>query len=234
MSLQQIPLYNAAECQELVDRIHGVREHWVRRMEPPMFTLGTASYLDAVGGRGEEYLQKARESNQVLREQFGDLYERMAKVLGEHLGTTAVYSDEHVARPGFHVFLAHPIFTKPVAKVHFDLQYQEIDWSPFGEVDFQRQMSITLAIRLPKMGGGLRLWSLDHETAEKLSFDERKAVMEDQRKAEFIAYQEGALVIHSGHLLHQIAPATSMTDDDQRITLQAHALPVDGKWLLYW
>ena len=234
MSLQQITLLDDAQCAELVDRIHGAKEHWVRRLQQPMFTLGTASYLDAAGGRFPSYLEKARRTNPVLRDLFADVYGSMADALEKELGAPVIYNDEHVARPGFHVFLAHPAFTKPVAKVHFDLQYKDIDWTPFGDVDFRQQMSITLAVRLPKQGGGLRLWNLDHETAEKLTADERKALMDDHRKADYVPYEAGKLVVHSGHLLHQIAPAKQMIDDDQRITLQAHALPVDGTWLMYW
>jgi hypothetical protein len=31
-----------------------------------------------------------------------------------------------------------------------------------------------------------------------------------------------------------MAPAHDPQPDDQRITMQAHALPVDGQWVIYW
>ena len=105
MSLNQIAMLDAAQCDDLVDRIHSAEEHWVRRLQQPMFTLGTASYLDASGGRFASYLQKARGTNPILRELFFDVYERMADVLEKELGAPVRYDDEFVARPGFHVFL---------------------------------------------------------------------------------------------------------------------------------
>ena len=44
----------------------------------------------------------------------------------------------------------------------------------------------------------------------------------------------GTLVVHSGHQLHQIAGTKDGRPGDARITLQAHALRVDGEWVMYW
>ena len=49
-----------------------------------------------------------------------------------------------------------------------------------------------------------------------------------------IQYTEGVLMLHSGHLLHQIAPATNMQPSDRRITLQGHAVPRDGVYQVHW
>jgi len=48
------------------------------------------------------------------------------------------------------------------------------------------------------------------------------------------AYQPGTLVLHSGHMLHQIAPVPSVEPDDERIALQGHGIFYDGGWKLYW
>ena len=46
--------------------------------------------------------------------------------------------------------------------------------------------------------------------------------------AHFINYCVGELVINSGRLMHQIAPANNIQPEDERITLQGHALFSDG------
>ena len=42
----------------------------------------------------------------------------------------------------------------------------------------------------------------------------------------------GHLAVHTGHQLHQIAPTKDVQASDRRMTMQAHALPVDGRWLI--
>jgi hypothetical protein len=34
--------------------------------------------------------------------------------------------------------------------------------------------------------------------------------------------------------LHQILAWDSQPSDQERITLQGHALEIDGRWILYW
>jgi hypothetical protein len=42
------------------------------------------------------------------------------------------------------------------------------------------------------------------------------------------------MVLHSGHQLHQIAPAPKLVEGDERLTLQAHAVPATDGWIVYW
>ena len=42
------------------------------------------------------------------------------------------------------------------------------------------------------------------------------------------------MVVHSGHVLHQIAPISVVGGDDRRITLQGHGMWASGAWRLYW
>ncbi|MGW7425589.1 hypothetical protein ACWGJB_37120 [Streptomyces sp. NPDC054813] len=68
---------------------------------------------------------------------------------------------EHLGLPGFHVWLSAAAFTKPIAPLHFDLQYRSISW-PRG-ADLTRHISFTLSVRLPSAGGGLNIWDVSHE-----------------------------------------------------------------------
>jgi hypothetical protein len=42
------------------------------------------------------------------------------------------------------------------------------------------------------------------------------------------------MMLHSGHILHQIAPVAETDPEDERITLQGHGLYCAGTWFLYW
>ena len=123
-------------------------------------------------------------------------------------------------------------------KIYFgwvgDLQYELIDWTAIGTPETSSQMSLTLALALPESGGGLHVWNINRMEILRLPEDERRAHMQANRIATHQPYVIGSLALHSGHRLHQIAPTPAPRPGDQRLTLQAHGLRVDGRWLLYW
>jgi hypothetical protein len=230
-----LSVLSEAECAAAVDEIHGCRAAWTpMHAELPMYTLGAASYFEGGAGRAANYLAKAREINPFLHERFGWLYERLARVVGDAVGADCGYDLDNLSLPGFHVFLAHPAFTRPIASIHFDLQYDDIDWSAHPGLDFSRQLSMTLSLRLPASGGGLRLWDVDYGEFEKMPAQEQRRVKNGELDDEVFPYVTGSMVLHSGFQLHQIAPAAEMKEGDQRITLQAHAVRSGEQWLLYW
>ena len=58
-ALHNIPLLSQDECASLRKQLFDLRDHWEQRHEQvPFFTLGTASYLDANGGRFKDYVAK--------------------------------------------------------------------------------------------------------------------------------------------------------------------------------
>jgi hypothetical protein len=234
MHLQELELLSADECDRVRNQIHDLRSEWIsRRPDVPFFTLGAASYLDAADEGFEVYKKRLVETNPVLEQHFAWLYDRFAEGMTEHLGQQLIY-DESLALPGFHIFLAHQEFTKPMASMHYDLQFESIDWSEIGEVDKSRHLSMTLTITLPADGGGLWVWNVNNLELAELDIDGRRELLRENRKAEYHSYSVGRVALHSGHQLHQIAPTRKMVEGDERITLQAHALPVNGQWLCYW
>ncbi len=215
--------------------IHALRGEWTQwQPEAPYFTLGAASYLDAARNGFPAYQEKARRLNPLLIERFGWLHERLEERLSSELGTPCFFDGE-VARPGFHVFLGNEVFREPVASVHFDLQYEEIGFSRYPGADPEGQLSLTLAIRLPACGAGLWTWPLFHQDLPPRGPGETTWTFSMKGlKREDHPYTEGRLILHSGHQLHQIAPMPGMTEEDERLTLQAHALPASRGYLLYW
>ncbi len=233
-SLAEVPLLTDEECERAWRDVHELRPRWIRRDAAlPFFTLGAASYLDATSGRYAAYRELARATNPLLRDRFGWLLERLADAVARHVGKPAVYADD-LALPGFHVFLAHPAFAGDTASIHYDLQYQGIDWSAVGTVDTSDQRSLTLAIRLPCAGAGLRIWDVDARDMASLSPEEQRRRRAERRHPRTVAYRTGCLVIHSGHHLHQIAGMRDQRPDDERVTLQAHAASGPERWVVYW
>jgi len=222
---RELELLSAEECAAVRDAVHELRPLWTSWFPGiPFFTVGAASYKDAQTNGLAAYLAKARELNPVLRERFSWLYERLADALSKELGRPFVY-DEELALPGFHVFLFHESFTKPVAAIHFDLQHKQLDWSRHAGADPDGQLSVTLSLRLPSCGAGLRLWPVSLPDTSRMTKDALKEIVATE--PEHHAYREGRLVVHSGYQLHQIAPAVGMREDDERLTLQAHADPAN-------
>ena len=78
------------------------------------------------------------------------------------------------------------------------------------------------------------VWNINRMEIEAMTDEARRAHMSANRHATRHPYTPGHLAVHSGHQLHQMAPAHDPQPTDERITMQAHALPVDGQWVIYW
>jgi hypothetical protein len=227
-------IVSAEEAARVCEAVHSERAQWTRRSPSyPFFTLGAACYLDGPSIGYAAYQREAHRLNPILRSRFGWLYDRLQEYVSTIVGSPASY-DDRVALPGFHVFLTEPGAPRHAGSVHYDLQYEQIDWNNWGKPDPDRQLSMTIAFALPSAGGGLLVWNLNRLELGRMGADERRAHAAANRFAQFHPYSVGRLVIHSGHQLHQIAAATDPRPSDERITMQAHAIPVDGRWLIYW
>jgi hypothetical protein len=234
--VDRIPVLTPEEAQRAVEDVHASRAHWTVRnagTEVEFHTLGAASYLDAAGRQFDRYQASARRSNPVLTERFGWLHERLRAALASAMATPVRF-DDRLARPGFHIYLYDAARPAQQASVHFDLQYELIDWARFGTPDDDAPLSLTLALALPRSGGGLLVWNLNRGELVRMDEATRTAHMRVNRQATLHAYTVGAVALHSGHQLHQIAPTPDPQPGDERITMQAHARRVDGEWILYW
>lgn len=234
--IASIELLDASECASVERAIKELRSRWIPRGGQPaasFFTLGAASYLDEPAS----YPGRARELNPVLRDAFDWVYTRLAEFLQARLRAPVGFADG-LGMPGFHVWLAPSIFITPVASVHFDLQYERAWPEHTPDLDRSRPLSFTLPIRLPRRGGGLNVWDVTYERYRafvaripgRIVPIDVTALLERMR----FPYTTGAIAMHSGHLLHQIGEIDEVAADDERITLQGHALRQGGEWKLYW
>jgi len=227
--IKQIDCFNADFCQRIVSKIHALKMDWTPRMgiDIPFYTLGAASYLDG----DDEYVSFAKKMNPLLLKHFCELYIPLAEILYAETGEIIKY-EEQFALPGFHIFESHPIFEKPIAACHFDLQYKKIQW-PYQNIDLTRPFSFTLSLKLPSHGGGLNYWDLEYEPLKDKTRPELEKIQERVEK-KYIPYKEGSMIVQQGLFLHQIAPAQELLPTDERITLQGHGLICDGALRLYW
>jgi hypothetical protein len=230
--LARIPLLDASACDAITDAVLAQRELWTRRTPGAEFyTFGAASYLD----ERSRYDELASARNSVLRDQFAALYDAVAHALERHLAAPVRYAAGK-ALPGFHVWGVPGIPLGPDASLHFDLQYERLHW-PEGR-DPVEPLSFTLPVRLPRLGGGLSVWDLTRDRVDAFyartgfchGIDELARLTTER----FERYTCGEMVVHSGHVLHRIAPIETVEPDDLRVTLQGHGVMSGGRWQLYW
>jgi hypothetical protein len=235
-----IEVLSAAQCERVHATVHQLKNYWITRGQQPhpFYTLGIASYLDATrpGEEKNRYHGQVRQYNALLKEHFDWLYEMVSATLEQHLNGPVRYAAD-LALPGFHIWLSSGIITRPTASMHFDLQYLKHSWSDGDKPDFTKQISFTLPIRLPARDGGLHIWEMSYEEflqAYRQGQLTNVAEIPRMRPMTCYPYTTGHLVLHSEHLLHQIAPTSEVQDSDERITLQGHGLLCNGQWECYW
>ncbi|WP_427162567.1 ATP-grasp domain-containing protein [Aliinostoc sp. HNIBRCY26] len=228
------------QCSQVYETIQSLKAHWVTRGQEPasFFTLGTASYLDFLNlpDFAGDYYTRATQYNTLLQKHFSWLYELVKQSLETQLQAPVNYHSDF-ALPGFHIWETPAIFTKSTASVHFDLQYQNLNWQDKENIDFQRTISFTLPIKLPHLGGGLNVWDLTYDeyiNGRDPNYLGDVEVMKRFRNKTVHPYNIGKIVVHGGHSLHQIAAIAQVYPGDERITLQGHGVFHNGQWLLYW
>lgn len=235
--MQTLNLLTDQQVKKVIDHIDALSDKWEQRNAPlPFFTLGAASYLDTSKVSNRRYYDKATRLNPILMTHFGWLYDQVIDGMQQATGKKCRLADGQ-ALPGFHIFKAHQQFLSPVASMHIDLQYKTLLWQEAQRVDLETNtLSFTLALELPKSGAGLNTWPESHEDLMAMPFwSTLLGNTEVQSECTFVEYQVGNMVVHSGELLHQIAPLREFNPEDRRITLQGHAVLSHGDtYLLYW
>jgi hypothetical protein len=227
VSLHEV--FRLQDCKVVRDQVLNLRQYWKTRSEVgSFFTLGAASYLDAVERR-DVYLEEAHKFNSMLRSNFDWLYERIRKGFEGVLGQPVSY-DSECALPGFHIFVhegADQSNDRPSSRAHFDMQW--IHAMPGRRPE--ETLSFTLPIEEPMGGSSLEIWPI-HADAIQPGLDIRKYAA--NRPSQTLRYERGRMVVHDGLLLHAIGCASIATPKGYRITFQGHGAKVSGSWKFYW
>jgi len=229
LQLSQHDVLDPDDCAEICARVIALKGHWTERAPGSFYTLGAASYLDALD-KHDAYLAAARMTNPLLQENFEAALEEVREFFEEFLGD-AVFYDPHYALPGFHIFILRggDRSADDVApRAHFDMQWMHA--IPGHEP--QGTLSFTLPIEQPSGGACMAVWPARYKDAVRLGFAARDYA--SRHPWQRVMYERGRIVIHDGYVLHAIGPASDPAPRGYRITLQGHGLRMPTGWMLYW
>ena len=159
--VQNFVLFDAASCAAISQQVHELRAHWVHRHpSAPFYTLGAAAYLDGDKLGAKHYQSEIKRTRELMAAHFSTLYETLLQVLRTALEAECEFHPNY-GLPGFHIYQAHPLFEQRMGTVHVDGQFADTGGFGLNDVDLQRQYSMTLALRLPQSGGGLKVWPVN-------------------------------------------------------------------------
>lgn len=218
-------LYTKQESAQVVEKLKLHKDKWQRR-NVAMSTMGTASYLDGLN----DYEKLSKKSNVFMSELFSDVHNKLLVYFQEKCPTAQIKYRQNAALPGFHIFDCNNIFAMPVASVHKDMQWNRLNYKNNENIDTKNTLSFTLALELPKGGGGLYTFEDDIS-----SLIIPKPILNSLSKKHYIKYKVGYIVLHNGQTNHMIAPC-QQSKDQYRITLQGHGVYEKNSktWYLYW
>jgi GNAT superfamily N-acetyltransferase len=219
---------STTEAAEIRTSVHAAKPAWIARTHTyPFHTLGATAQMDALDGP-VPYEQLASLQNPALRERFAPLYAKLQAALAGVLHTRVEYRDAW-ALPGFSVFHACRGAELPLAPVRCNVQYLDLDTAG---ADLTRAISFSLTVALPERGGALTEWDLSYDQTLGLDTEETARLLDAAPRTQH-ELRVGELFVYAGNRYHQTAPMRDPRHDDERITLEGHALLVGGVWQLY-
>ena len=188
------------DTESIVQTILLMKAMWISRSKDyPFFTLGRGAYLD---GKTKEYYKNLHTDNEIMVKMFPELYTEVGTALNSVFGED-IYLTTQLRVPGFHIFPSDKKFLTETGNWHQDHPHVTLG---LEDVD---SYAFTLAIKLPKSGGGM-----DY--------------IDEFHQRQHLAYNEKDLVIHNGQTIHRIAGMKEYTPNEYRITLQGHIIRRDG------
>ena len=194
------------DTKEIVKSIFDCSKHWESRSNDyPFYTLGKSAYLD---GKTDAYYKDSEWLNDILLDHFSGLYESVIDALQKELEESIELALD-LALPGFHIFPSDPKFLTMAGNWHQDYPHHTLG---LGDID---PLSFTVAIHLPKSGGGM-----DY--------------MDEFHQPQHLGYNEGDLILHEGLTIHRIAGLKAYVPNEYRITFQGHIIRRDNILEVFW
>lgn len=232
----ELPLLDPDESRRLCARVMSHSAHF--QSYPPsalgtLKTLGPASYLEVKDDAGRaRYLRDAGDSNALLLDAFGPLYEQVVQAVSAATGQPA-FTTARYAVPGFHVFDPFTYAKAHLKRPHFDTHYPLLDPSYRLTPDNTRHhLTITLVIAEPPGGAFVKYYGVD--LRDRLLRDAGAPGQSGTRRRKSHRYAIGKLVLTIGLPLHQIWPLKDERAPGLRVSLQGHGVLHDGGWELFW
>jgi hypothetical protein len=240
--IERHPFLDRTECEAICARLPDHPELARQQMpqKPGAFvTYGRAAYIDACRPGSDPqsgYHARVEAENRRLERLLGDLYPRLLSRFEEVVGEPAAYEPELLGLPGIHVFRGDGITAAAEEDGHFDVQYRPLRFP--APPDDAEPISVTLPLRLPAGGGGLRVYQLtysDYLQGRPEGQEDGLPPLPGRESSVYEDYEVGVMVLHRGLYLHGIAaPRHDYGSEEERITLQCHGLRAGGTWWIYW
>ena len=207
------------DYERVCERVISNKKHWIDRFGI-FYTFGASIYIDDQ----KNYKEYIKKSNNILYEEFNDLYSKLSNYFGAEL-------NNEIAYPGFHIF--NKSSNQADASIHFDTPYLRL---PNYKKSLSKPKSFTILLKKPKSGAGLNVWNKINlnkmDLSEQQSFLKSKTI-KDLGDVDYIEYELGKMYIHSGSVLHQISN-NKMVGDEERITMQGHIIQDGDKKYMYF
>ncbi len=207
------------DYERICQKVRSNKQYWTDRFGI-FYTFGASVYIDDQ----KEYTQYKNTVNDVLYNEFNDLYLKLSDYFGAELNSDIAY-------PGFHIFNEYSNDTN--ASIHFDTPYLRL---PNYKLSFSNPQSFTILLKKPKSGAGLNIW--DKINLNKMNLSDQKEYVNNKKikdlgDVKYIEYDLGKMYIHSGSVLHQIANK-GIGIDEERITMQGHIIQDGNKKYMYF
>lgn len=190
---------------KVVSNIFKLQDMWVSRSDEfPFYTLGRSAYLD---GKTPEYTKMQKGMNEVLYNNFKELYNSVLHVLEDKL-KERIYLPKDLCYPGFHIFPSDEKLLTIAGNWHTDYPHETLE---LGNKDTS---TFTVAVLLPESGAGIDCMINDAPI--------------------YIGYKENEMLWHDGTTLHRIASFKEYKPNEYRITLQGHLIRRNNKMEVFW
>jgi len=193
------------------------------------WTYGSASYKDKDNFTNHEYEAFVAKTNFQLVETFPDLYRYYLEWFEEKLKMPVQYMPG-VSIPGFHVFRYDKDFEAPLARPHVDVPFNKFDWGK--TIGYHTIFTPVIAVEIPD-DAGMFVWDVTAEDIDEHGVEKVLERLPNINPMGLVSHKVDTMLFHSGRFVHQIKPFSGPTDK-WRITMQAHAVLMDGVWNIYW
>jgi hypothetical protein len=257
-----VDILSKEECLDYVNVIDSLSNLWSKRTiaDTHHYTLGTATYLDIepYGEITQERINLIKKSNEMLKENFSTLYDKVLKYVEQEYGPAELVVDGPI--PGIFIY-GEPKPNKMVQELiepargrvslHTDGQERclEYIWSTYNDVQ-KETLAFTLALEMPQNGAAFLLWDQPdlgfYSKKESASLYKTYDYTENpynikvfdeniiNKIPEVIEHIPGKMLIQSGEQWHATGFSTKPYNTDRRITLQGFGVKCDGVWRLFF
>ena len=218
MHLDVIKLLGKSTAAYYSRRVKSRDDLWIER--GGFYTIGASTYLD----NPEAYPAIAQARNLNTKMVLAGLWHPLTEALPKHWVPNREVHLPKTGYMGVHIFT--PASNGKQGHPHIDEPFTRVDWGQH----FSNPFSFTLALEMPKAGGGLDFWP--YATNEQIEdYIEEDALPEHDH----IRYAEGFLYVHDGLTPHRIANCGDMEEGEHRITVQGHGVTLeDGTTAIYF